>query len=187
MELLIGASLAVGVALIAAAAGFDRDRAFYPVVLVVVASYYDLFALIGGSLPALGIETAGLALFFGLAIIGFRTNLWLVAAALAGHGVFDLVHPQLIVNPGVPGWWPPFCMAYDVSAGAALALRLLSARLPVRPASPSVGRDRSRIPSPALRRLERAHRLGQACTVDHVRRPTPLLAWKRREAACEPA
>ena len=56
-----------------------------------------------------------------VAVIGFKTSLWIVAAALAGHGLFDSVHPWLIANPGVPAWWPGFCFAYDVAAGAILA------------------------------------------------------------------
>jgi hypothetical protein len=34
---------------------------------------------------------------------------------------FDFVHGYLVTNPGVPFWWPPFCLAYDVTAAAALA------------------------------------------------------------------
>ena len=47
--ILIGTGLALAVAVGAGAAGLDRDRAFYPTVLIVVASYYDLFAVLGGS------------------------------------------------------------------------------------------------------------------------------------------
>jgi hypothetical protein len=64
--------------------------------------------------------------FSFLAIVGFKKNLWLVAAALAGHGVFDFVHHLVIENPGVPHWWPGFCLAFDGIAGAWLALRLLT-------------------------------------------------------------
>lgn len=39
MATLIGLGLAVAVAIFARIAGFDRDRAFYPTVLIVVASY----------------------------------------------------------------------------------------------------------------------------------------------------
>jgi len=36
----------------------------------------------------------------------------------------------LLSNPGVPGWWPAFCLAYDVTAAAYLAW-LLKRRLNV--------------------------------------------------------
>jgi hypothetical protein len=124
MEYAIGAALALAVALFAAASGFDRDRAFYPVVLIVVASYYDLFAVMAGSLPALGYESGAFVVFAALAVIGFRTSLWLVAAGLAGHGLFDYFRGGLIANVGVPVWWPGFCLGFDVVAAGCLAWRL---------------------------------------------------------------
>src|SRR5256885_13044892 len=118
---LIGVLLAVAVALFARVVGFDRDRAFYPVVLVVVGSYYDLFAVMGGGGADLVPETIGFILFAAAAAIGFRTSLWVVVAGLAAHGVFDLFHDALVENPGVPTWWPSWCLAYDVAAAARLA------------------------------------------------------------------
>ena len=38
----VGIVLSIGVALFARRVGFDRDRAFYPTVLIVTASYYVL-------------------------------------------------------------------------------------------------------------------------------------------------
>ena len=133
MEILIGALLALGVGGLSTLVGFDRDRAFYPVVLVVIASYYGLFAVMAGG-GALWPEAIGLAAFTAVAVIGFRTSLWLVAAALLAHGVFDLVHPHIIDNPGVPRWWPAFCLAFDVAAAVYLAVRLLQERRRARPA-----------------------------------------------------
>lgn len=136
MEYLVGAGLGLAVGAMATRVGFDRGRAFYPVVLIVVASYYDLFAVMGGSLPALGFETLGLAAFLAVAVLGFRTNLWWIVAALAAHGVLDLFHARLVDNPGVPSWWPAFCLTYDLTAAAWLARRLLRTR---RVASPGHG------------------------------------------------
>ncbi|HEX7060514.1 MAG TPA: hypothetical protein VF200_01005 [Woeseiaceae bacterium] len=121
MAFLIGAILALGVGLFATFVGLDRDRAFYPVVTMVVASYYALFAVMGGSTEALLAESVAIFVFLGAAVAGFRLSLWLVAAALAAHGLFDFIHDDLIVNPGVPAWWPAFCGAYDVVAAAYLA------------------------------------------------------------------
>ena len=39
MEYLIGVTLTLAVAAFAAVVGFDRERAFYPTVLIVIASY----------------------------------------------------------------------------------------------------------------------------------------------------
>jgi hypothetical protein len=44
MPYVIGIVLSAGVALFARWVGFDRDRAFYPTVLMVIASYCVLFA-----------------------------------------------------------------------------------------------------------------------------------------------
>lgn len=124
MEYLIGVVLALGISIGATAVGFDRERAFYSVVLMVVASYYALFAIMGGSVQALLAEAAPIAFFLLAAGLGFKKNMWLVVFGLIGHGVFDLLHGHFISNPGVPTWWPGFCMAYDVTAGVYLAYRL---------------------------------------------------------------
>lgn len=124
MPILIGIFLALGIALFARFAGFDRDRAFYPTVLIVVASYYDLFGIMGGSTQALVMESAVVAVFLFLAYLAFRYSAWIAVGGLAAHGVFDWFHAGLIANPGVPAWWPSFCLAFDVAAAGFLASRL---------------------------------------------------------------
>ena len=54
--LFVGALLALSVGLFATAVGLDGDRAFYPVVTVVIATYYALFAVMGASTQALVLE-----------------------------------------------------------------------------------------------------------------------------------
>ena len=132
MAIFWGVSLALGVALFAAVVGFDRERSFYPVVMVVIAIIYDLFAVAAGSAPAT-FELLGTFAFIALAVAGFRWNLWITAAALALHGAFDLVHADLIPNPGVPAFWPEFCSAYDFVAAACLGWLILSGRQSARP------------------------------------------------------
>ena len=61
--------------------------------------------------------------FLFLAILGFKRGLLLVAAVIAGYGVFDFFHHSLIDNPGVPRWWPGFCLAFDVGFGGYVAMR----------------------------------------------------------------
>ena len=129
MALLVGAVLAMAVGLFARASGLDRDRAFYPTVAIVIASYYALFAVIGASTRALVLESLIGGAFLAVAVFGFRSSLWLVVVALAAHGVFDLVHGTVVSNPGVPSWWPAFCLAYDVTAAAYLAWLLASGRI----------------------------------------------------------
>jgi hypothetical protein len=126
--LLIGVGMALAVALYARVVGLDRERAFYATVLAVVASYYGLYAVIGGSTRAIVLEAAIAAVFLVMVAVGFRRSQWIVVAGLAAHGVFDLFHGHVIENPGMPVWWPDFCMAYDLTAAAVLGWMLLSAR-----------------------------------------------------------
>ena len=135
MALLVGAILAICIGLFATVVGLDRDRAFYPVVTIVIASYHALFAVMGASAQALVLESLAGAVFVVAAIVGFKGSLWVVVVALPAHGIFDFVHGFLISNPGEPDWWPQFCFAYDVAAGAYLAWLLKSGR--VHPAAPT--------------------------------------------------
>jgi hypothetical protein len=43
--------------------GFDRDRVFYPTLLIVIATYYALFAIIGCSRRTLLIESLVVSAF----------------------------------------------------------------------------------------------------------------------------
>jgi len=130
MEYMIGALLALGVCLVATFVGLDRDRAFYPTVMVVIASYYGLFAVIGEANPqAIMWELVGIAAFVLVSIIGFKGTLWWVAGALAAHGLLDWFHARWIANPGVPSWWPAFCLSFDFVAAAYLSWLLVSSRV----------------------------------------------------------
>jgi hypothetical protein len=124
----VGACLAFAVGIFATVVRLDRDRAFYPTVAIVIACLYSLFAVMGGSTRALVIESLIGVGFVALAVLGFRTSLWVVAAALGVHGVFDLVHGAVISNPGVPHWWPAFCLTYDAAAAGYLAWLIISRR-----------------------------------------------------------
>ena len=106
MALLVGVILALAVCAFGTLVRFDGSRVFYPTMLIVVASYYGLFAVMGGSAQALLLETAVIAAFVLVSVLGFKFNLW---GALFAHGVFDSIHGHLITNPGVPTWWPMFC------------------------------------------------------------------------------
>ena len=94
MALLVGVLLALAVGLMATGVGLDRDRAFYPTVVIVVASYYALFAVVGQSTHALVLEILLGAVFLAAALSGFRSSLWIVAAALAGHGILDFAQTE---------------------------------------------------------------------------------------------
>ena len=129
MAFLVGLILAICVGIFATVVGLDRDRAFYPTVTIVIASLYVLFAVMANSTHALLSELAMGTAFIVAAVLGFRRSLWIVVLALAAHGAQDFVHSSLIVNPGVPAWWPAFCGAYDVAAALYLAWLIRSRRV----------------------------------------------------------
>jgi hypothetical protein len=136
MAYFVGLILALAVSVLATFVGLDRDRAFYPTLMMVIASYYGLFAVMGGSTHALAIESVVIAGFLLVSTLGFKLNLWILVGALFAHGIFDFVHGYLISTPGVPAWWPMFCLTYDIAAAGYLAWLLrtskVSAVTPVR-------------------------------------------------------
>ena len=127
LPFVVGIVLSIGVALFATRVGFDRDRAFYPAVLIVVASYYVLFAAMAGSVETILLESIVMTLFVVAAVAGFKGSPWIVVGALAAHGAQDAVHGHIVANVGVPAWWPAWCLAYDVGAAGALAWLLIRA------------------------------------------------------------
>jgi hypothetical protein len=124
----VGLILAAAVGAYGTAIGFDKERSFYAVVLNVVASYYILFAVMAGSMDALRAEAFPALLFIAVAGIGFRRAPWLIVAGLALHGLFDAIHQAIIANPGVPEFWPGFCLGYDIAAAAYLAVLIVVRR-----------------------------------------------------------
>jgi hypothetical protein len=91
-------------------------------VLIVIAAYYLLFAVMADAGRTLVIEIVVASGFLLFAIIGYKRSLWLVAIALVGHGAFDMFHHFLIENSGVPRWWPAFYLVFDIILGGLLAV-----------------------------------------------------------------
>jgi hypothetical protein len=100
----------------------DRDRAFYAVMLMSVATYDIVFATMTGRSSAILIEVAEASVFIATALIGFRYSMWVVAVGLVGHGVADLTHDSFAPASGIPAYWPTFCAAFDVVAGLVVAI-----------------------------------------------------------------
>lgn len=121
MPYVVGIVLSLGVALFARRVGFDRDRAFYPTVLIVIAFYYVLFAAMSGSVQTVLLESIVMTGFSIAAVVGFKSSAWIVVGGLAGHGIFDALHGYVLENSGVPMWWPAFCLAFDLGAAGGLA------------------------------------------------------------------
>ena len=128
MALLIGLGLAVAVGIFARIVGLDRDRAFYSTVLIVVGSYYVLFAAMAGDMAGIRLEILFFLAFAAAAVVGFRTSMWVVAGGLALHGLFDFARPDSLPAPGAPQWWPGFCGGFDVAAAVVLGALLLTGK-----------------------------------------------------------
>ena len=128
MPYIFGIAIALATGALASTSRLDRERSFYATTVIVVASYYVLFAAIDGSVRTALLELVLTSAFIAAAIAGFRTNLWIVASALAAHGVLDAFHAGIVVNRGVPAWWPAFCLAYDVTAAFIVARLIVRAR-----------------------------------------------------------
>ena len=126
MEYLVGIALALLFCAAAAGLGMDRERVFYPVVVMAVASYYLAFAVVDGRNGVMLSEVAIAAVFIVGAVAGFKLNPWIAVVALGGHGVMDAFHDHLVHNTGVPQVWPGFCMTFDVTAAALVALVMLA-------------------------------------------------------------
>jgi hypothetical protein len=130
IEALAGA--AVGVLTILFARLIRGERWLYSLGLLTLPGLYASFALRAGE-QAVGVKemiygapyvVAGLAFAF----VSVRQSAVVVGVFWLLHGLYDLLHSQLITNPGVPGWYPVWCCVVDVVIGSYLLW--LSRRLP---------------------------------------------------------
>lgn len=115
LPVIIGATLGIILAIFARLTKFDRDRSYYAVVLIVIATYYVLFACIANE--AIVAEIFVASLFSILATLGGLRWQILLGIGICLHGVFDFMHGYIISNPGVPIWWPAFCGSIDIVLG----------------------------------------------------------------------
>lgn len=130
IEGLIGA--AVGVLTILLARVIRGERWLYSLGLLTLPGLYASFAFQAGE-PAVGVKEMIYGIPFVVAglVFAFVSVRW--SAVVVGvfwllHGVYDLVHSQLITNTGVPIWYPIFCFVVDAVIG--LYLLWLSRRVP---------------------------------------------------------
>lgn len=98
---------------------------FLAVLLGFIAGAYLGFAVADGTTRALVVEAAGIAVFVSLA----AAALWFASPALlAGgylaHGLWDVAHHPRGITTTVVGWYPPFCLVYDVLVGVFVVLWL---------------------------------------------------------------
>ena len=85
--------------------GFDRDRSYYPTLMIVIASIYILFAVMAVPASALLPEAIAATAFIALAIAGHRWSLWLVVLALLGRLDDYETRSGYVIAPHV--YWSP--------------------------------------------------------------------------------
>src|SRR5688500_2252981 len=84
MPYVVGIVFSLSVAVFARRVGFDRDRAFYPTVLIVIALYYVVVAAMSGSVRTGLLESPVMTAFTIAAVAGYKSSAWLVVGGLAG-------------------------------------------------------------------------------------------------------
>jgi len=120
MPLLAGVGLGGVTVALMAIGGVMNQRGTWATTMVAIASFYVVFAIQTGDKLEIVVHTGLAAGFVALAIIGARASSWILAAALLGHGIFDVLAGSVFANPA-PGWWGPFCLGIDVVLALALA------------------------------------------------------------------
>lgn len=94
---------------------FDRDASFYPSILIFIASFYILFAVMAGHSVAREVGISSVFIF--LALYGAYKSLFIVGFAIALHGIYDILHIVQFKVTVAPTWWAPFCSAVDFVVG----------------------------------------------------------------------
>ena len=117
MEYIAGFLTAVVTVLAGKFLQLDRDRKFYPIILIIIAIIYVLFAIMGKNATVIYAESLFALLFIAIAIIGLKFSGIIIAAGLIGHGMFDLAHDTFVLNTSVPLWWPIYCAVVDILLG----------------------------------------------------------------------
>lgn len=121
-ELIVGILLAIAIVVSARLSCFEKDRSFYPVLLIVIALYYVLFAFQTFRKDEILFEVSVAIIFLFLAILGHHKNLRIIGLALILHGSYDLIHHSIPVATNPPKWWPLFCFGVDVVLGVWLLI-----------------------------------------------------------------
>jgi hypothetical protein len=111
----------LGVASILLTRTVRGEHWLYSAPLILLPLAYTAFAAAAGDVRTATLELMLGAPFIlgGAACLAFRIprSAVFVGVLWITHAIFDVVHDYLLVNPGVPGWYPTFCAAIDVVIG----------------------------------------------------------------------
>jgi hypothetical protein len=91
------------------------------ITLVLIAGIYIGYAFKDGRPRTVFLEFSIALVFAAAAWIGLNGYPYVIVAALAAHGLWDLLHHNLI-KTDVPRWFIPFCVICDWVMAASLTL-----------------------------------------------------------------
>lgn len=121
IETIVG--VLAGLATIALARKIRGEHWVYALSLISLPTIYAGFAWYAGE-TRIGWQEMlfGLPFLIGGVVLTLARQQFRWAAAIVGalwlaHGGYDLLHPQLFINPGVPAWYPAFCAGVDIVVG----------------------------------------------------------------------
>ena len=118
---IIGAALAIPALAFAFLLPREAAIEFAAITLAVTAGAYAGFALQDPRRPVLWVEMTGAVAFAAAALLGLWLTPYAIPAAYVLHAVWDLLHHRgRIVSTGVPSWYIPFCIVFDLTAAAGL-------------------------------------------------------------------
>lgn len=126
--LALATGLVLGLALVGYARGkpWRRELRILAIGLVVAALVYVTFAIgRGASARWLGLESAGVLLFGGVAWLGFKGWPAVLAAGWMAHVLWDvLLHLEGAGAAYTPEWYPVLCVSFDLVVAGAILLRI---------------------------------------------------------------
>jgi len=134
MDVLAGVGLVLAFIALFHAIGLHRERALYPLLLMVIGLAYVLLAASDDAFGLALVEAVVALGFVGAAIAGYRRNLWWVVVALIAHAAFDAAHSAFWPSPAIPHWYAGFCIGADGLLALHLVLLLVVGPLSARPA-----------------------------------------------------
>ena len=93
--------------------------------MAIIAAIYIGFALAERDAGNLLIEVVFASAIIAVVFIGLAHSPYWLAAGLAAHGVWDLLHHHrhpVLGTREVPRWYPPACLVYDFPLAIFVAL-----------------------------------------------------------------
>lgn len=99
----------------------ESNRFSYALLLFTFPFYYFIFSVYGNDYDALQLEFLGAIVFFIIAVLSLKVDVFysynLLAIGYVLHGVYDMTHSLFFINVSVPVWWPEFCGVIDIILG----------------------------------------------------------------------